>query len=652
MEVFVAPEGVDSNSGSIEKPLRTLDQARKMLRGKGGTVFIREGVYFITSPLMLGPEDQNIRFTSYQNEKVMLTGAVILQGSQFCPVSGQTALRIQPHVRTKVLCYDLKESGIYEYGKMQPYGIGFPTKTAAPQLFIDNQAQTIARWPNEGFAVISEVLDQSEADTHRFRCQEAPVERWKDAKDLWVYGYFKWEWADCTLSVSKLDGDVIQTAQSSIFGMDKGKPFYVFHLLEELDQPGEWYLDHETGMLYLYPPYDLAEAEIKLSIGETPFFCLEGASGIVLDGIEMECTRANAVTIKGGQDNQVTGCRISKIGQSAVIIGEIDRGAGLDLGTIGEGGDGGKNNGVQNCEIFDIGMGGITLAGGNRQTLEPCGNYAINNHIYRYATIARTYRPAVSMFGVGCLASHNEIHEAFHNAIAYEGNDHIIEYNNIYDVCRLADDSGAIYSLRDWSFRGNEIRFNYIHDIPKGIGGQDNFGIYCDDCMSGAHIYANVFARLPVAVFTHGGRDHVIENNLMIDCDAPLRLYNLWVDFIPQQKENLEMRLKSVPYKGETWAKKYPKLTNILEDSPMLPKGTLVQRNVFLTIEKEKCSPGVYDMTVLQTVRMEENIHFVKPYNPGFIDAENQNYLLKGDSEIYQKIKGFVSIPFDKIGRE
>ena len=42
-----------------------------------------------------------------------------------------------------------------------------------------------------------------------------------------------------------------------------GNPFYVANLLEELDQPGEWCLDSEEGVIYFWPPSDRCGPRMK-----------------------------------------------------------------------------------------------------------------------------------------------------------------------------------------------------------------------------------------------------------------------------------------------------------------------------------------------------------------------------------------------------
>ena len=91
------------------------------------------------------------------------------------------------------------------------------------------------------------------------------------------------------------------------------------------------------------------------------------------------------------------------------------------------------------------------------------------------------------------------------SALRIEGNDHLIEFNDIHHIALETGDVGAIYTGRDWTYRGNKIRFNFIHET--GGVGMGSMGVYMDDCVSGTEIYGNIFFKVQRAAFLGGGRD-------------------------------------------------------------------------------------------------------------------------------------------------
>jgi len=72
------------------------------------------------------------------------------------------------------------------------------------ELFCDGQPLTPARWPNEGFVHAKSVL-QNDAKGAVFTYDGDRPNRWKQAKDPWVFGYWKWQWADSRDPVQALD---------------------------------------------------------------------------------------------------------------------------------------------------------------------------------------------------------------------------------------------------------------------------------------------------------------------------------------------------------------------------------------------------------------------------------------------------------------
>ena len=84
------------------------------------------------------------------------------------------------------------------------------------------------------------------------------------APQLAVHGAFRFQWADQMLAVARVDTTngtfVFEKAcvELHYWPPVRGSPYYVVDLLQELDSPGEWWLDRSTGLLYVYvdpPPF-------------------------------------------------------------------------------------------------------------------------------------------------------------------------------------------------------------------------------------------------------------------------------------------------------------------------------------------------------------------------------------------------------------
>ena len=54
---YVAPSGNDANSGTLSRPFATLDRAQKAARLRPGSVFLRQGTYYLREPLVFTSEE-------------------------------------------------------------------------------------------------------------------------------------------------------------------------------------------------------------------------------------------------------------------------------------------------------------------------------------------------------------------------------------------------------------------------------------------------------------------------------------------------------------------------------------------------------------------------------------------------------------------
>ena len=167
---------------------------------------------------------------------------------------------------------------------------------------------------------------------------------------------------------------------------------------------------------------------------------------MTLRGLTIENSRGDGMLVEESEHNLVAGCTIRNIGGTGVTV------------------RGGRQNGVVSCDVYLVDSG-LYIDGGDRATLTPAGNYATNNHIHDFSRLSRTYAPAIRLTGVGNRADHNLIHDAPHMAVGFGGNENVMEFNEVHDVCRETGDVGVFYIGRDWTTRGNEVRYNFVHHV-------------------------------------------------------------------------------------------------------------------------------------------------------------------------------------------
>ena len=126
--------------------------------------------------------------------------------------------------------------------------------------------------------------------------------------------------------------------------------FFVENVFEELDVPGEWYVDMAAGILYFMPPQgmDLASATVEVPVLESVVRIVgtqqEPVSHVALEGFRIAHTgatflnayevpslsdwsihRGGAVFLQGTRDCAVRNCWFDAVGGNAVFVNQYNR---------------------------------------------------------------------------------------------------------------------------------------------------------------------------------------------------------------------------------------------------------------------------------------------------------------------------------------
>ncbi len=646
-ELHVSPRGNDAHPGTASQPFATLERARDEIRSikkgrrlpPGGlTVTLHGGMYELARTLALTAEDAGteaapIVYRARPGDEVRISGGKRVIGWQ--AVTDRTVRdQLDPAARDHVRQADLRALGVKDFGEL---GGGFGLRGGPGlELFFRDEPMTLARYPNEGFIKITGVLGPTEIAWGNargrvegdFTYDGNRPERWKNEKEPWVLGYWFHDWAEQRQRIASID---VATRRMTLvkpyhhYGYRKGRWFYGFNLLCEIDRPGEWYLDRQAGILYFWPPAPIKAGQTTVSILDS-LVTLNGASHVTFRGLIFEAARGTAIRIENAANNRIVGCTLRNVGSWAVSVS-------------------GANSGVIGCDIYATGDGGISLRGGDRQKLTAAGLNAENNHIHHWSRWNRMNRHGISLSGVGNRAAHNLLHDSPHSAIHFSGNDHIIEFNEIHRVCTESNDAGAIYAGRNWTMRGTVIRHNYLHQI-RGFEGRGCIGIYLDDLYSGTTIFGNVFHDVTRAAYIGGGHDNRIENNLFVDCRPAVHVDSRglgwahkwpasWVREIKDKGTLSGIRFNRPPYSD-----RYPELAKILDREPAAPTGSLIARNVQFGGKWDEV-----DKKAAPFVTFQDNLLGVDPH---LVDAAKGNFQLRNDSPAFKL--GFKRIPVERIG--
>ncbi|MHC1768414.1 MAG: right-handed parallel beta-helix repeat-containing protein [Verrucomicrobiia bacterium] len=574
----VGSDGDDSGDGSQAKPFASLAKARDAVRAikranagslpKGGAqIAIRAGVFQLDEPLTLTAEDSGTPEAPVVFQ-AQPAGAVVLEGGRtvrgWRPVSDSGVLsKLDPGIRARVLEASLKENKIADWGDATDL-------KRRPELFVDGRPQTLARWPNDGFVHTGDILGQDKFKVWgsiegcrdgKFRFVEDRAKRWVDEPDVRLYGYWFWDWYEEYQKVAAIDaeqGSFTLAKPYSSYGYRKGQRYFAVNVLRELDRPGEWYLDRQGGRIFWLPEdgIELARARIVLSVAAEPFITFENVRNVTLLGLTFQEARGDGIRIKGGADCLVAGCTLRRLGGDAIIV------------------EGGNHHSIFGCRMHTLGCGAMRVNGGDRRTLSPGGHVVENCTVSDIARIKRTYAPAVHMDGCGNRIAHNRFERIPSSAMRIEGNDHLIELNQVRHVVQESDDQGGIDMFGNPLYRGVVIRWNRWSDITGGTE-CGAAGIRLDDMISGIVLHGNLFERCGAVLFggvqIHGGKENVVDGNVFIDCHAG-------VSFTPWDKARWEKSTESFAEQAgrEPYSTRYPALAHLKTE----PNVNFISRNV------------------------------------------------------------------------
>ncbi len=510
-KIYVSKNGSDMGNGTIENPLGTIEgavyAARKYRNGndKRVEIIIREGIYTLKDTVDLGDgfggtPNAPIVFKGYEGENAILTMARVLPVRDFSIVTDESILKRLPEkARGKVYQYDLSALDVANYGsieRVERHKIETPVSTILMQ---NGKMMTIAEWPNKAFTSVKEVF--AAAKGYKFSIEEDRLKRWVSAEKPYAYGNFYEEWADETFLLKNMNVSErsFETTYTTVHGMRAGGQVRFINLLEELDIPGEFYVNTETGMLYFYPLDDLKDSTITIALTTNHMFKITDSSWFEFENLTFEGTRGCAFYLTNANNNTFRNCEFRNIGQQGMIIKSS------------------FENLIENNYMHDMGKGCVRITDGDKVTLKHGNNVIKNNHFERFSVIGKRYCEAVALRGVGDVLSHNRIHNAAHQAVVFNGVSNVIEYNDFYDCIDETEDGGVIYAGRSWIDMGNIIRYNCFHDLKTE--GRGKRAIYCDDFNSGTTIYGNIFANINAGVQIHNSQFTTVKNNIFGYCD-------------------------------------------------------------------------------------------------------------------------------------
>lgn len=385
-EVHVDCHARTNGDGSPTCPFMTIEEARnavRNVRAEGALgrfervdVIFAPGDYRIEKTLRLEfcdggiNEEAPVVWRAACPGTVRFVGGVRLPREVFGKITDESVLgRLPEESRGKVVVADVKK---LFHGRIPDLNEHFGSVPNGPLLYANCRHLPLARWPNEGFTSFSQVVDHgalvgnspidpslSVFSPGAFLYSDPRAKRWRFEDGVWLAGYWTHDWdfhsvraasygmENGTNDVLRLASGVPYGVMNGTWGGHSGRRFYVFNLLEELDSPGEWYLDRRRGLLYLCLPDGGSAAldDVYLGTLEDRMVCGE-VRHFRLQDISFCYTLGDGLNLKG-EDIRVIRCRVECIGKRGISIS-------------------GVRNLVQDSEICQCGTVGVAVSGGDR----------------------------------------------------------------------------------------------------------------------------------------------------------------------------------------------------------------------------------------------------------------------------------------------
>jgi len=544
-QVYVSPQGSDSQPGTSRLPVRTLQHALEVSRASNDwQILLRSGTYRMMSPLVLTAADSGSAvharvFAAAVGAHPVLSGAVQITGwKQVDAAKNLWAAPVPPSVKNSRQIYVNGVRAFRTRGRV-PVTL---TETPAGYLAADD---TMAHWRNPSdiefvYTGGNDIWSERSEGLGAWTQPECPVESIVGRQIAMAQPC----WDNSTRRVMLPNG--VRTA-NLVGPMSIGsQPEYIENAYELLGAPGQWYFDRPSHMLYYVPRpgENLATADVEMpvlqSLVEANGTAADPVHNIVFRDIQFSYATWLGPSSANGfseiQANyQVTGpdgyshqalCHF--VPDGACPFGAWTPAPGnlefhyahdvqflnddfVHLGAAGLSlGDGSQNDVVQGCLFADISGNGLDL-GGVDQPLAPIAEFTAGDRVEDnlFRDVGAEYRggiPIVVGYARYTVIAHNEIDHIPYAAVsmgwggwpdkihqAGQANNsagNIVSDNRIHDLMLVLADGGGIYTqgLTGPNLAGGEKVTGNVVDDQFSSG----HAIYTDNGSSMITIRGNV----------------------------------------------------------------------------------------------------------------------------------------------------------------
>ncbi len=456
--IYVSPNGNDAYKGSLKQPYRTIEKALSVAATQQQRVYIllRAGCYYLDTTLSLNTGNVpagGLLLSAYKDEQVYISAGRRLQ------------LHWQPW-----------RNGIFRAAV--PAGMSFE------QLYVNGAMQVLARYPN--YDSTAKVFHGTAADA----IVPARVKRWQHPAGGYVHALHAHEWGGFHYRITAADTAGNLQLEG---GWQNNRPEkmhkeyrFVENIFEELDAPGEWWLDKTAGMLYYYPPAGISISSTTVEVSRLKNSIeLHGSAAHPLQHVQLSNLhfvhnersfwetkepllrsdwtfyRGGAVLLEGTEHCSITRCSFTGIGGNAVMVSRYN-----------------QYDTISGCLITHIGANGVCFVGDTGAVRSPSFRY---EDYTPYDRLDTTPGPLTNNYPQRCLVTDNLMHhlgEIEKQATGVEitiASSITVSYNSIYHTPR------AGLNIGDGCFGGHVIEHNDVFNTVLETGDHGAFNSWGRD---------------------------------------------------------------------------------------------------------------------------------------------------------------------------
>lgn len=635
VDIFVSEKDVMSDELSYLSLKEAIDKAYQIKQENSNAdivIHVKPGNYHLSKPLVISP---------------LLNGITIRgEGSDVVRVKGSAYLNVK-----------------WEKYNDNIYVAEVEGDMSFDQFVVNGELQILARYPNykeEGGYWQGHAADAISKER---------IATWKHPEGAIFHAMHKGKWGGFHYQITGIDDDGEAILEGGLQNNRPSEPHKEYRMVEnvfeELNSPGEWYLDKENKRIYYWPA---SGVNISTAVCEgvvlKNLIQLKGneqypVKDITIEGISFQYTqrtlfeqyepllrsdwtiyRGAAVFIEGSENCMVNDCEFTNLGGNVLFVSGYNR----------------KVN-IQSNHIHDCGASAICFVGDASAVRSPSFQYGRyvdiqemdtipgpknnsypkdclvkDNLIYRIGRIEKQTAGVQIAMAMDISVSHNSIYDVPRAGInigdgTWGG--HMLEYNDVFNTVLESGDHGSFNSWgrdRFWHPKRPVMDsitlanpqmplWDAIHTTTirnNRFRCDHGWDIDLDDGSTNYHIYNNLC--LSGGIKLREGFYRVVENNIIVNNSLHPHVWFANCDDV------IRKNIFSAGYK----------------DVNVLSWGKEMDYNLFPTEES---------MLKAQIYNIDENSDFGDPV---FVNPNKMDFSI-ADHSPARKL-GFVNFPMDQFG--